>query len=149
MVLDPLTALSVAGNVVQFVDFGIKLISKGKEIYKSTDGILADHAEQAAISSKLAELSKRLSDSMSASATRKKMSPAEVALQEVTIECTEVADDFSKAINELKVTGNHRGWKSFRQALKSVWKKEGIEERLTKLGRLRQQVVIHLLVVMK
>lgn len=133
MVLDPVTALGVAGNVVQFVDFGIKLISKGKEIYKSTDGILADHAEQAAISSRLAELSKRLSDSVSASATRKKLSPAEVALREVTIECKEVADDFSKAINKLKVTGNHRGWKSFRQALKSVWKKEGIEKRLTKL----------------
>jgi hypothetical protein len=59
------------------------------------------------------------------------------------------ADDFTSAIDELRVTGNHRKWKSFRQALKSVWKKEGIEERLVKLDRLRQQVVIHLLVVMK
>lgn len=149
MVLDPFTALSVASSVVQFVDFGTKLISKGKEFYQSADGVLSDHAEQAAISSRLAELSKGLSNWIPISAAGKKFSPVEEALRETALECMQFADDFTGAIDELRVTGNHRKWKSFRQALKSVWKKEGIEERLVKLDRLRQQVVIHLLVVMK
>lgn len=149
MVLDPFAALSVASAVVQFVDFGTKLISKGKEIYQSADGVLADHAEQAAISSRLAELSTRLSNSLLFFATGKKLSPAEEALQEVTVECMQFADDFTGALNDLRVTGSHRIWKSFRQALKSVWKKKEIEERLVKLDRFRQQIVIHLLVVMK
>lgn len=63
MVLDPLTALGLVTSVVQFVHFGTKLISKGMEIYKSTEGVLSDHAEQAAISSRLAGLTRRLSAS--------------------------------------------------------------------------------------
>jgi hypothetical protein len=81
--LDPSTALSVACSVVQFVDFGTKLTSKGKEYYRSADGVLADHAEQAAISSKLAKLSEQVSISISASAANQKPSAAELALQEV------------------------------------------------------------------
>jgi hypothetical protein len=149
MVLDPITALSVASSVVQFVDFSTKLISKGKEYYRSADGVLTDHAEQAAVSSRLSELSRRLLNSIPVSATGKKPSPSEEALWEAALECMKFANEFIGAIDELTVTGNHRKWKSFRQALKSVWKKEGIEERLVKLDRLRQQVVIHLLVVMK
>lgn len=149
MVLDPLTALSVASSVIQFVDFGTKLISKGKEIYKSADGVLADHAEQAAISSRLADLTRALSTSIDMSAATRELSPAENALKEVALVCRQVAEDFTLAIDELRVTGKNRKWKSFRQALKSVWMKEGIEERLVELDRLRQLVTVHLLVVVK
>jgi hypothetical protein len=43
--LDPLTALSIAGAVVQFTDFGIKLASNVKEICESADGVLIKNAE--------------------------------------------------------------------------------------------------------
>jgi hypothetical protein len=149
MALETVAALGVANAVVQFVDFGTKLISKGKEIYRSADGVLADHAEHAAISSRLADLTRALSASLESSARGKRLSPAEKALQEVTSECLQIADDFAMAIDKLKVTGDRRRWKSFRQAMKSVWKKEGIERQLVKLDRLRQVVIIHLLVVVK
>jgi hypothetical protein len=38
--MDPLTALSVAGNIVQFVDFAIRIVAKGNYIYHSSDGYL-------------------------------------------------------------------------------------------------------------
>jgi hypothetical protein len=38
MGLDPFSALGVAANVVQFIDFGSKLISESHEIYKSATG---------------------------------------------------------------------------------------------------------------
>ncbi|KAI9935071.1 hypothetical protein MW887_000692 [Aspergillus wentii] len=145
MVLDPMTALSVATSVVQFVDFGTKLISKSREIYKSADGVLADHAEQAAVSSKLADLTRRLSTFADGYET--KLSSAEKALQEVALDCLQVANEFGCAIDQLMVNGKHRKWKSLRQALKSVWKKEEMEERLVRLDRLRQLVIVHLLVV--
>ena len=43
--MDPLTALSLAGTGVQFVDFSSKLISQGYELYSSTNGQLAAHEE--------------------------------------------------------------------------------------------------------
>ena len=43
----------------------------------------------------------------------------------------------------------HRVWKSFRQAFKSVWKKEEIKAMLQRLSLQREQLVIHLVVIMK
>jgi len=39
--MEPLVALTLAGKVLQFIDFGCKLSSQGCELYKSTDGRLA------------------------------------------------------------------------------------------------------------
>ena len=38
MVLDPLTAIGLAGNIVQFVDFSSKIVGKANKIYESVDG---------------------------------------------------------------------------------------------------------------
>ena len=43
--MDPLTALSLAGTVVQFVDFGIKLFSEGRQLYHSISGKLDSNHE--------------------------------------------------------------------------------------------------------
>lgn len=149
MVLDPQTALSVATSVLQFVDFGTKLISKGREIYKSADGVLADHAEQAAVASKLADLTRGLSKSADSFNTLVNPAPEDTALAKVALDCLEVAEDFSAAIDQLAVTGDRRKWKSFRQALKSIWKKEDLEKKMAKMDGLRQLVIVHLLVVVQ
>ena len=43
--LDPMAALGLAGNIVQFVDFSIKLVGKVHEIHKSVDGALAENLD--------------------------------------------------------------------------------------------------------
>lgn len=37
-----MSSLEVAGDVIQFVDIGIQLVSRFKEIYRSTDGALQE-----------------------------------------------------------------------------------------------------------
>ena len=44
-VIDPWTVLSRAGNIVQFVDFGSKLLSESHALYKSTTGALIAQEE--------------------------------------------------------------------------------------------------------
>jgi hypothetical protein len=39
-ILDSLTVLSLAGNVIQFIDFASKLFIKGREIYNSAESLL-------------------------------------------------------------------------------------------------------------
>ena len=63
MVLDPLIAVSLAGNIVQFIDFTTKLVSKGHKIYKTTDGILIENAELEAITRKIIALNNRIVES--------------------------------------------------------------------------------------
>jgi hypothetical protein len=43
--MNPFTALSPAGNVVQFVDFGIRLVSRGSELYTLATGSLTANDE--------------------------------------------------------------------------------------------------------
>lgn len=71
------------------------------------------------------------------------------ALRQVTAECRRAAEEFIEVLNSLKVKGSHRGWQSFRQAFKSIWGKDKIEAMLKKLSGLREQLMIHLLVVVK
>jgi len=43
--MDPLTAFSVAGTVIQFVDFSSKLLLGAHGLYKSTSGVLTANQE--------------------------------------------------------------------------------------------------------
>jgi hypothetical protein len=43
--LDALVALSLAGNIVQFIDFGIKATKTVRELYKSVDGTFQRFSE--------------------------------------------------------------------------------------------------------
>ncbi|KAL4778502.1 hypothetical protein BJX76DRAFT_366229 [Aspergillus varians] len=146
--MDPLSALGLATSVIQLVEFATKLISKGRELYRSPDGVLADHAEKTAISSRLSNLSKGLLSSLDGITGSQKLSPAQEGLRDVAQESYVVAEDFLATIDELKVATRGRKWASFRQALKSVWTKEKLEERMTALDRLGQVVIIHLLLIL-
>jgi hypothetical protein len=44
--MDPLTALSVAAAVVQFVDYGTKVLSKAHGAYKAADGSFLENRER-------------------------------------------------------------------------------------------------------
>lgn len=58
--MDPLTALSVAGTIVQFVDFGSKLLSAAQDLYKSTSGSLTVNDEIELITSDLLAVTLKL-----------------------------------------------------------------------------------------
>ena len=62
--LDPLTAIGLASAIVQFVDYGSKVIGMASEMYKSADGALKDNAELEDWTTKIDQSSDRiLSDS--------------------------------------------------------------------------------------
>ena len=43
--MEPLTIIRLVGNIVQFVDFSGKLISKSTELYRSGEGALAENID--------------------------------------------------------------------------------------------------------
>lgn len=60
MALEGFAALSVAINIVQFVDFGCRIFSETKELYKSSNGLANEAAELEYISQTLGRLSNDL-----------------------------------------------------------------------------------------
>src|SRR6266566_2274950 len=61
--MDILVAIGLAGNIIQFVDFGGKLISKTAEIYKSSTGALVENVDIETATNNLVLLSTTLQDS--------------------------------------------------------------------------------------
>jgi len=150
MVLDPMSALSIAASVIQFVDFSSKLVSKGYHIYHSTDGTLAKNLELEVITDELLQLVMRLGCHGNSPNTTS-LSPEEEALRVMAEKCNGIATELLNRLAKLKVkkNANFRGWKSFRQALKSVWSKDELDELSERLSGFRDQMQFQILFSMK
>jgi hypothetical protein len=152
--MDPLSALSVAAAVVQLVDYGAGIVSKGTQLYKSVDGALGENIELETASIRLQQLSSGMQGSLSqARRDNTQGSPAQVDqhLEAMCNECVTVSQELVDKLETLKVPGDHpyKKWKSFRQALKSVWSKEKIEAIAERLCSLRAELNTHVVVSLR
>ncbi|KAF8850252.1 hypothetical protein BDZ45DRAFT_197585 [Acephala macrosclerotiorum] len=122
--LDPLTALSVASSVVQFVDFGIKLVSDGVELYEK--GRLGNNDELELITKDLTRLTEDIATSTQSEQTHSGKPPSkdEYALRELATSCKETGEQLLDLLESLKVQKSGKmledGVASFRKALQSA-----------------------------
>jgi uncharacterized alpha-E superfamily protein len=109
MPLDPLSALSVAAGVVQFVDFSSKIVSKAKYLYKSINGVLRENAEAETVTIRLKQMTSKLSESLRQSETvvqtgeDEELRAQHDRLREICKECRKVSDELISHLGELKV----------------------------------------------
>jgi hypothetical protein len=143
--MEVLAAVGLAGNIIQFVDFSGKLVSKTAEIYKSGAGALIENVDIETATNDLILLSTKLHDSAD--------SAGDTALRKLCQSCGDVAQQSLGALNKAKANGKHQKWKSFRKALQSVWNKEDIaalEQRLVRYrGELNFRIILDLRSVRK
>ncbi|KAE9366262.1 hypothetical protein N431DRAFT_386517, partial [Stipitochalara longipes BDJ] len=144
MVLDPLSALSLAGNIIQFVEFGTKLVHGTNEIIKSTEGSLEKHVWLEETTSSLGQLSNDLAIDTQRGPTASHSKKDEELLN-LAISCKHDADDLLATLGDLKAQNPGRKWQSFVQALRSVWKESKIKELERRLNDRRRQLGLQLL----
>ena len=149
MLLDPLSALSLAGTVVQFVDFTIKVMAKGREIYNSTSGSLAVNEELEIVTNDLLRLTERLKESTHPETQIRTLSMDEQALEAIAANCTSIGQELLELLDLLKAQGQKRKWKSFYQAFRTVWKQGEIDATLKRLSSFREELELHLLISIK
>ena len=142
--METLTAVSLAGSVVQFLDFGSKLLSKGRKIYNSADGALQENLELEAIALDLKEINQRLKDPVLSS---RSSAPSDSFLTKIVGGCDDITTELLEALAGLKVNGAHKRWKSTRQAFKCVLQKGKVEDILRRLDTSRNQISLFLLAI--
>jgi NACHT NTPase-like protein len=141
MVLDPISAIGLAGNIVQFLDFARSIISESHAVYHSADGTKDEFAELEAIARHIQGFTSSLKDPNFETKTAD-------AFDAVRKSCLDVATELSGILNSLKVNpGPRQSWRSFQQATKSVWKKDKIHELQLRLYALRNQVTMQMMYV--
>ena len=146
--MDPLTALGLASSVIQVVDFSIRLVSKGVEIYK--DGRLVENFDAEQTTQSLKGLNGKLQRSIQDSKCSGPLSEEDESLMGLCANCESIANELLKRFDQIKVTGKHRKWKSARQALKSVTgSKDELEELARKLGMYRSEIILNVTVSLR
>jgi hypothetical protein len=137
--MDPLAALSIAGNIVQFVEYGSKLLSQSLELYRSSQGSLAADHELHLVTSDLRALVLKLRTDGSSPRPSRFQPDAEDTSSDFRKVCNEaiaLAEEILSRLDGLKVTGKYRAWTSFKQAIKAAWsqkEKDNLTKRLSTL----------------
>ena len=133
-----LAVIGLVGNIVQFVDFSGKLLSKSIELYRSYDGSLAENVDIETTAKHLAVLNKKLKDDAS--------TVGDESLQNLSRSCQKAAIDLLVALDKVKVKNRQQKWESIRKALRSVWSKEEIRELEQRLAKFKQELNLHVVV---
>lgn len=143
MVLEPLSALGVVGNVAQLIEFFCKLLSESRELYNSADGSSANLRVLEDVTKDLWHLGKNL-----VSSCENGTASGDEKLNQLASQCKEMTDDLLRTLEQLKVKGSNRKFKGFVQAVRSVGKKGQIEGFEKRLDKLRGQLSVRLQVMM-
>jgi hypothetical protein len=135
--MDPLSAIGLAGNILQFVDFASTLVGQDVEIYRSAFGATAVHTDLQTSIERLDALSKPL---------RKRVAVArnedEAQIVKTAVACNEIARDLATALDKLAATPHSRS-SSVWKALQAVWEQPKIEETVKRLNMCKND--LHLL----
>ena len=173
MALEGIAALGVASNIVQFVEFGCRLFSESKELYRSSNG----QANEAAELEKITRSLGRLSDNLIVEHSLWKQPPSndfniefeerlenilpiqpanarteycdETDLVLIATDCKKVAVELSEALNQLRVTNSRKKWQCFRVTLKRIWKPQRIYDMSRRMELFSSQMTMCLVKIFK
>lgn len=145
--MDPITALGLATNVVQCVQFTSSLLRSTYNIY--SQGFSDQSQELDRIYTKLSgfssDLAKKLAKTASSSPETKSSKHA-APLKELATSCREACDEILSAVAQLKSKHGtqKRLWTSFRMALKEIMK-QGVLHRLQeRVGKIETSIILHI-----
>jgi hypothetical protein len=133
MAIDPLTALGLASNILQFLDFTAKVIAGTRAISKSHVGV----SEDTAYIRHKAEGITALIDGFLAT------NGGSLAMRKELAACKKIAEDVLEALEKFEVKGPKSKWTSFLIALKEIWSESKIKAMSTKLTELQTQFNAH------
>ncbi|ERF73759.1 hypothetical protein EPUS_09357 [Endocarpon pusillum Z07020] len=137
--METLAAVSLAGNIVNFLDFGLKIVSKGREIYHAIDGAFSEHNDLEVVTRDLLLLQTQMEQSLVTTSAAADLGGHDVDLVKLLESSNKLARNLLECLNKAKALGRFRRWKSLRQAVKSVSSKGEVDDMANRLSMYRAQ----------
>jgi len=130
--MEAFAALSLASAVVQFVDFGSRLVSKTNNLREN--GFSKEVTDIKAAATTLSRLSDELKASFPAT------SPEEKEMKELAARCKDLAEQLLVVMKKIEkdVSVQQTAWRSFRQAIRMVMSKDEVKELTERIGLIRE-----------
>lgn len=148
--MDPLSALSLAGNVIQFVQFASALLDSTQKIYRSASGTSENVQHLGQVYATLSQLNAQLANAGQNLQSDERISgdPKIQAenLRLLASVCNEDCNRLLKIVQELSSKSNSRTrwWKSFRKAILEIRKAEDIRSLRDRIGESQGTMVLYL-----
>ena len=145
MMLDPFTAMSLAGNIVQFVEFSGKVVGRVVQLCNLSSGLIKEYIEVSVSARSLKQTATALSKDFAHNTTGLSKQKRHQELRELVEACESLADDLIRTIEDLKLDPKNRKWSILRQASRGVSRKTVVHELVMRMGMLRDALNSHLL----
>lgn len=149
MVLEALAAISLAGNIVQFIDCTCKLFNGTIKIYRSRVGATNETQDIEDATQRLQHLCSNLSSNSPTTVNNTSMAQNEATIQQLARECEVAAREILTALESIKAQDPTSKWDSFRAALATVWKEPQILAMQRRLDSYRLQLVLQMQTIMR
>ncbi|KAF2235183.1 hypothetical protein EV356DRAFT_514550 [Viridothelium virens] len=129
MAIDPLSAIGLGANILQFIEFISKLISIGNEIHSSVYGTTVENFDLEVITRTVSGLHQRIYESNEEwkVTTKGRVSNTDREIERLASSCDEIAEDLLSVLAELRAPGKLSKWNSMADALKTVWARSKIK----------------------
>jgi len=145
--MDPFSALGVAANVAQFVQLAGSILGQGWALYN--DGSTATNFDAALVTKDLSIIAKQLHSRSRLGQIQQSLSEEEQSsFQNLLGRCEDLSRELIVLLHGLSVDAPGRKWQSFYQAMRTLGKKERLEELQKRLDRIRDQMNAHMLFIL-
>jgi hypothetical protein len=134
--MDPLSALSLATSIVQFVDFATKIVHGTRQIYQTGVGAAAENADIALCASELHNLCTRLD----VSKLPHPRSADDDALCRIADRCVSISEELSSLLGRIRAKNPNSKWHCMVSAVITQLKKKERDEILARLSQCRAQL---------
>lgn len=147
--MDPLSALSIAAGVIQFVHFSSAILNSTVKIYQSSQGISNQSQHLSEVYTKLSHLSSGLQTeafpNKSTANASNFVQDCSSAIIQLAKDCKADCDRLLDIISKLQLSRNNgRWWKSFRIALKEYLKSDEISYLQKRIENYETTIMMHL-----
>lgn len=143
---EALLAISLVANVLQFIDVGTRFVSTVWKFYNSRRQGLPDFLD-------VHKTTKDLEDVLHSLKTPNKTSESldgnESGLQDLVNDCDHLASELLYALQKIHIPEKSRKRDALRVAFTMTWKKEDLRSLQSRLDGFRQELVLHLLSVIR
>jgi len=114
--MDPLSALSLAAIVCQFVEYASKIVSNGNKLPNSPDGLFVEDADLQAASRTMIHLNDRLITAARthSQAVRFLSMPASDEIQRAYVGLNQTTRELIETLEELRLPSRAGRWRSMR-----------------------------------
>jgi len=142
--LDPLSAISLAGNIAQFVDFSSSIVSRTRELTKSAYRTTQEAYNAEILIRDLVRITEQVKNGAK-TASASSLAEEDKALENLCGGCIILSKRMIKRLEKLKLEEGAGKRQAFLHALKSVWSQRELESEESQLAIYRSQLEFRVL----